>query len=396
MINIIDDLDDAVFEGQRVFMRVDFNVPLNEGQITDDARIRAALPTIKYALEKGASLVLCSHLGRPKGEVKASLSLEPVAMRLSELLSRDVILPDDCVGDGVAKLAKELDPGQVMLLENLRFHAQEKSNDPAFAAELASLADTYVNDAFGTSHRAHASVVGVAKHFPFPRRAAGFLIKRELEFLGGALQSPARPFVAVLGGAKVSDKIGVIRTLLKRADTILIGGAMAYTLMRAKGQSVGASLVEEDLVDTARSIMDRVVRSRGKLVLPLDHGVAQSIDAPQVKVVDGEILDQRDAGFDIGPRTVASFSKSIEGAGTVFWNGPMGVFEKEPFAKGTMAVAEALAKSDALSIVGGGDSASAIRVAGLLDSISHVSTGGGASLEFVEGKELPAIKALKA
>ena len=245
MLNIIDSLDDSVFDGQRVFMRVDFNVPMSEGRITDDARIRAALPTIKYALDKGAALVLCSHLGRPKGKVCPELSLEPAAVRLSELLRRDVILPDDCVGDGVAKLAAELVPGQILLLENLRFHAEEKKNDPSFAAQLASFADTYVNDAFGTSHRAHASVVGVAGHFAFERRAAGFLIKRELDFLGSALESPKRPFVAVLGGAKVSDKIGVIRSLLKKADTILVGGAMAYTLMKARGQSVGGSLVEE-------------------------------------------------------------------------------------------------------------------------------------------------------
>ena len=394
MINIIDDLDDAVFEGQRVFMRVDFNVPLDGTTITDDARIRAALPTIQYALDKGASLVLASHLGRPKGEPSAALSLEPAAARLSELLGRDVILPDDCIGDGVSKLAADLEPGQVMLLENLRFHAEETKNDQGFAGQLAALADTYVNDAFGTSHRAHASVVGVASRFARNRRAAGFLIKRELDFLGGALETPKRPFVAVLGGAKVSDKLGVIRALLKKADTILVGGAMAYTLMKARGQSVGESLVEEDRLDDARSILGLVSTSRAELMLPVDHGVATSIDAPEAIVVQGDIKDGY-AGYDIGPKTVAAFSERIKGAGTVFWNGPMGVFERAPFATGTMSVAAALASSDAISVVGGGDSASAILQAGLLESIAHVSTGGGASLEFVEGQELPAIAALK-
>ncbi len=392
-INIISDLADKAFDGQRVFMRVDFNVPLDGSKITDDARIVAALPTIKHALERGASLILASHLGRPKGKANPALSLEPAAARLSELLRRDVILPDDCVGDGVRKLASELEPGQVMLLENLRFHKEEKKNDPEFAAQLAALADTYVNDAFGTSHRAHASVVGVAGRFAHARRAAGFLIQRELEFLGSALEEPKRPFVAVLGGAKVSDKIGVIRALLKKADAILVGGAMAYTLMKAQGKTVGKSLVEDERLEEARKILELVSTSRAALLLPSDHGVAESFDSAEITYT--KFIGSDVAGFDIGPETVAAFSKRIANAGTVFWNGPMGVFEKAPMAVGTMSVAKALAQSKAVSIVGGGDSAAAIRVAGLRDEIDHVSTGGGASLEFVEGQELPAIAALR-
>lgn len=394
-VNIISDLDDAVLKGQRVFMRVDFNVPLDEqGQITDDARIRAAIPTIKAVLERGAALILASHLGRPKGKRSAKFSLEPAAARLSELLgNRPVIFPDDCVGDGVRKLATELEPGQVMLLENLRFHAEEKKNGAAFAAELASFADTYVNDAFGTSHRAHASVVGVAGHFPRARRAAGFLIQKELKFLGEALETPARPFVAVLGGAKVSDKLDVIKALLKKADHILVGGAMAYTLMKARGEAVGDSLVEEERLDDAHAILELVSTSRASLHLPTDHVVAAGINETDTYTV--EVIKSGLAGFDIGPKTVSTFSEYVRSAGTVFWNGPMGVFEKAPFATGTMSVAEALAGSEAVSVVGGGDSAAAIRQAGLADAISHVSTGGGASLEFVEGQELPALAALK-
>ncbi len=390
-IHIITDLSDAALAGQRVFVRVDFNVPMEGSTITDDARIQAALPTLRYALDKGASLILASHLGRPKARPTPEFSLEPAAARLSELLGQDVILPDDCIGDGVQKLAAELEPGQVMLLENLRFHAEEEKNDPAFSAALA---DTYVNDAFGASHRAHASVVGAARRFAFDRRAAGLLIKRELDFLGKALEEPARPFVAVLGGAKVSDKIGVIRALLKKADTILVGGAMAYTLMKARGGQVGASMVEADRLDEARSILELVSTSRATLLLPVDHVVAGSIDAAEGSVVEGAIGAEQ-AGFDIGPRTVALFGQKVAEAGTVFWNGPMGVFERAPFAAGTMAMARALAESPAVTVVGGGDSASAIKEAGLLDAITHVSTGGGASLEFVEGQELPAIVALR-
>lgn len=392
-INSISDLNDAVFAEQKVFIRVDFNVPLDGTTITDDARIQAALPTLRYALDRGAALILASHLGRPKGKPNPAMSLEPAAMRLSELLGTEVILPDDCIGDGVEKLASELKPGGVMLLENLRFHAEETKNEPNFAAALAGLADTYINDAFGTSHRAHASVVGVAERFPFKRRAAGFLIQKELEFLGSALETPKRPFVAVLGGAKVSDKLGVIRALLKKADVILVGGAMAYTLMKARGQAVGSSMVEEDRLDDAKAILELVSTSRAELLLPVDHVVAATIDEPEPLTRD-EIKPGR-AGFDIGHKTIEAFTARVASAGTVFWNGPMGVFEREAFSKGTMEMARALAECSAVTVVGGGDSAAAIKKAGLLERISHVSTGGGASLEFVEGQELPAITALR-
>lgn len=392
----ITDLEAAAFEGKKVFIRVDFNVPLDGDKITDDTRIQAALPTIRYALERGASVILASHLGRPKGQTNPAMSLEPVAARLAELLERDVIFPDDCIGDGVRKLANELEPGQVMLLENLRFHKAEKKNEPEFAAELASFADTYINDAFGTSHRAHASMVGVPEKFTWKRRAAGFLVKKELEYLKNALDEPQRPFVAVLGGAKVSDKINVIRALLHKADKILIGGAMAYTILKVQGNKVGNSLVEEDRLEEARLILEQLKTSRAELILPVDHVAAPSMDADKndIKTYNSDI-PQGMAGFDIGPRSITAFQEEIRGAKTVFWNGPMGVFENDNFSKGTFDVARTMAYCRATTIVGGGDSVAAIKKAKLGDDVSHISTGGGASLELVEGKALPAINALE-
>jgi phosphoglycerate kinase len=392
-VNIIDQLPDECFSEQRVLMRVDFNVPLAGDEITDDTRIRAALPTIRYALERGARLILASHLGRPKGTRVEAMSLAPAAERLSELLDLEVIFPDDCVGDGVEYLANgELAPGRVMLLENLRFHAGEKQNDPDFVDLLAGLGDTYINDAFGTSHRAHASVVGVCDRFPYARRAAGFLIQKELEFLSGALGRPTRPFVAVVGGAKVSEKIDFLQALVRKADAVLVGGAMAYTLLRAQGVEVGSSLVENDKLDEAKEILRLAKARNASILLPVDHVVAGDINAESGAVVTEIASDM--AGFDIGPHTAEMYAARIATAKTVFWNGPMGVFEKEAFAAGTMVVARALAACGGVTIVGGGDSVAAIERSGVADSISHISTGGGASLKLVEGRTLPAITAL--
>ena len=374
-IHTVDDLDAKVVDGQRVFIRVDFNVPLEDGEITDDTRIRAALPTIQAILDRGGLPVLASHLGRPKGKSSPELSLAPVAERLAELLERDVIFPDDCVGPGIEKIASEMEPGQVLLLENLRFHKGEKANDPEFASQLAALGTTYVNDAFGTSHRAHASVEGAARKFPAKRRAAGYLIGKELEFLGGALTTPGKPFVAVLGGAKVSDKIGVILALCEKATAIVVGGAMAYTLLKARGEEVGSSLVEEDKLGEAERILSLVASSRVELLLPSDHVVAASMDAEAsaTRLVAGAIPEGM-AGFDIGPNTAARYAEKIKAAKTVFWNGPMGVFEREPFEAGTRAVAAALASCRGTTIVGGGDSAAAVRQFGFEEAMSHIST----------------------
>jgi phosphoglycerate kinase len=393
-LKTIDQLDLA---GKRVFIRVDFNVPLDDaGRVTDDARIRAALPTIQYAIKARARIILASHLGRPKGkpEDRQKLSLEPAAVRLSELLTTDVILADDCIGDGVKKLVRDLKDGQVLLLENLRFHPEEEKNEENFAKELASLADVWVNDAFGTAHRAHASTAGMARFVK--EKAAGFLIQKEVEYLGKALGSPARPFIAVVGGAKVSDKIKVLENLLAKADAVCVGGAMAFTFLKAQGVPIGKSLVEEDKLDLARQILERAQARKVDLLLPTDHvcGAEPKETAKRVVVNDRAIPDDL-MGLDIGPKTLDRYRQRILAAKTVFWNGPMGLFEQKPWAEGTFGVARAMAESHAVTVVGGGDSAAAVEEAGLVDKMTHVSTGGGASLEFIEGRVLPGIQVLE-
>jgi len=381
---------DVDWDGKRALVRCDFNVPLNDDlQVTDDTRIVAALPTIRYLLENGASVVLCSHLGRPKGKVVDEMRLTPVAGRLRELLDAPVSKADDCVGDAVEAAAKALIPGQVLLLENLRFHAGEENNDPAFAKSLAALGGVFVNDAFGTAHRAHASTAGVADYMP---AVAGLLVEKEIAFLGEAVASPEHPFVAILGGAKVSDKIKVIENLLSKADSLLIGGGMANTFFRAQGFEMGDSLVEDDSVDVAADLLER---GGDQLVLPVDVLLADAFaEGANTRVADVGDVPPGWRILDIGPKTAELFADRVGDARTVVWNGPMGVFEMAPFAEGTFAVARALAASDATSIVGGGDSAAAIAQAGLTDQITHVSTGGGASLQFLEGAELPGIAAL--
>ena len=389
-------LHDINVEGKRVFVRVDFNVPLDENQqITDDTRIQAALPTIQHLLDEGAAVVLASHLGRPKGGRDPKFSLEPVANRLQELLdSNMVFMAFDCVGEAVNDMKTEMKPGQVLVLENLRFHDAEKKGDHAFAVQLAHWMDVYVDDAFGTAHRADASVAGVPAVMRSHGRpsVAGFLMEKEIQFLGGAVENPERPFVAILGGAKVSDKIGVIQNLLTKVDSLLIGGGMANTFFKAQGYEMGDSLVEESSVDTARELL---AQGSDKLVLPVDVVVANTFgaDAPS-KVVGADEVEPGWRVLDIGPATVAHFANRLAAAKTVVWNGPMGVFEFPAFAKGTFAVADILAGLDAITIIGGGDSAAAVHQSGLADKMSHISTGGGASLEYLEGKELPGIAAL--
>ena len=385
-------IEDLPIEGKRVFIRVDFNVPLSNGAITDDTRVREALPTVRHAVARGAKVILASHLGRPKGVPNPEFKLEPVGALLAELLNLDVVAADDCVGDGVKKLAQELRDGEILLLENLRFYKEEEANDPAFAEKLAKFADVYVNDAFGTAHRAHASTAGMVKYFK--DKGVGFLMRKELKFLKDTLSRPSRPFVAILGGAKVSDKIGVISSLMTKADVILIGGAMAYTFLKAKGEQVGDSKVEEDSLRVAKEILKQASERKVDLLLPVDHIVAEKLDAGTGNEVAGAIPAGL-MGLDIGPKTVEEYSRRIKLAKTIFWNGPMGVFEKEPFAKGTMAIAQALVVSNAITIVGGGDSAAAINKSGLASKISHISTGGGASLEFVENGTLPGIEVLE-
>lgn len=385
---------DVPIRGKRVFIRVDFNVPLDQqGHVTDDTRIRASLPTIQYAVAEGAKVILASHLGRPAGKVDPRYSLRPVAERLRALLGKPVTLADGCVGPAVEALVANMQEGDVVLLENLRFDAREEKNDPGFAQQLARLADVYVNDAFGTAHRAHASTEGMTKFLPLA--VAGLLMQAELEHLGRLLSSPERPYVAILGGAKVSDKIGLILNLLPKVDHVLIGGGMAYTFLVAGGIAVGKSLVEMEKVDAAREVLAKAQSLGVTLHLPEDHVVAQKLDAASpVQVVPREGIPEGWMGVDIGPRTIEAYSHVIAGANTIVWNGPMGVFEIEPFAKGTKAVAAAVASSKAMSVVGGGDSVAAINQLGFADRITHLSTGGGAFLELLEGRELPGVAAL--
>ncbi|OEU62459.1 MAG: phosphoglycerate kinase [Desulfuromonadales bacterium C00003094] len=385
---------DVDCRGKRVFCRVDFNVPLDsEGRISDDNRIVAALPTIRHILGQGGRLILASHLGRPKGEPKAEFSLLPVANHLAQLLSQPVIMAPDCIGSEVEKLAQSLENGQVMLLENVRFHAGETTNDSQFARQLANLAEVYVNDAFGTAHRAHASTAGVAQLLT--PAVAGFLIEKEIRYLGQAVTEPIRPLVAIIGGAKVSDKLPAIENLLDKVDTLLIGGGMAYTFLRAQGFSLGTSLLEEDRVALAGTLLQHAADRGVRLVLPCDHVAAAEFNAEAAYLLCGNHdFPDSHMGLDIGPKTIEEYCQIVSQAGTVLWNGPMGVFEFDAFAKGTFAIARALADSAAVSIIGGGDSVAAANKSGLAQHMTHISTGGGASLEFLEGKELPGIAAL--
>ncbi len=386
---------DIDVKGKKVLVRCDFNVPLDKetGEITDNRRIRAALPTIQYLLDNKAKVILCSHLGRPKGEVNSKYSLKPVAEELSKLLGKEVKLAKDVIGEDAKALVSNIQEGEIVLLENVRFHSEEEKNDSEFSKALASFGEIYVNDAFGTAHRAHSSTAGVANYLP---AVSGFLIEKELEFLGGALENPEKPFVAILGGAKVSDKIGVIENLIDKVDTLIIGGGMAYTFFKAQGLNVGTSLIEEDKIDLAKSILENAKTKGVKLLLPVDNKVAKefSNDSEYLEVASNEIPDGY-MGLDIGTKTIECFKEVLKNAKTVVWNGPLGVFEFENFAHGTNEVAKILANLNATTIIGGGDSAAAIEKLGLADKMTHISTGGGASLEFLEGKVLPGIDCLQ-
>jgi phosphoglycerate kinase len=394
MLEGIRSVRDLEVAGRRVFVRVDFNVPLEGKVVTDDTRVRAAIPTLRLLLEKGARVVIASHLGRPKGGPDPKYSMEPAAHKLAELMGVDVVLADDCIGDGPKKVVADLRDGQIACLENLRFHPEEEKNDEAFARELAKLSDAYVNDAFGAAHRAHASVAGLAKLHR--DRGAGLLLEAELSALGRVRGEPERPFVAILGGAKVSDKIGVLEALLAKVDALVIGGAMANTFLAAKGVGMGKSLVEEDKLALARTILTRAEERKVQIVLPEDFVVAGSLDATSGRTVEANGVGADEMALDIGPRSVAAAARACGSAKTIFWNGPMGLFEKDAFAAGTRGVATALAAlTSCFTIVGGGDSVAAVQEAGLSDKFSHVSTGGGASLELIEGRKLPGVEALR-
>jgi phosphoglycerate kinase len=384
---------DVDLSHKRVLMRADFNVPLKEGVITDDTRIRAALPTIEYILKQpGTSLILMSHLGRPKGIVKPEMSLKPVAKRLSELLGKEVIMAPDSIGDEVATLARGLGAGDVMLLENVRFHIEEKKNNPDYAKQLASLGDAYVNDAFGTAHRAHASTEGIAHILP---GVAGFLIQKEIDFLGKIVENPEKPFVAIIGGAKVSTKIAVLESLLPKVSTLIIGGGMAYTFLKVKGHTIGKSLLEEEFMDTAKDLLEKADKQGVEILLPVDHIAADEFaESAKPELIDDVNIPGDKVGMDVGPKTLDIYRTKIENAKNILWNGPLGVFEFEAFAKGTLEVARMVSSSRGVSVVGGGDSVAAVNKFNLADKIDHVSTGGGASLEFLEGKSLPGIAAL--
>ncbi len=390
----INDVPDEVLKGKRVLVRVDFNVPLDkERNITDDNRIRASLPTINYLIDKGARVILMSHLGRPKGEPNPQFSLDVVAKRLGQLLDKDVAFLPDCIGEEVKEKVSTLKDGEVVLLENLRFHKEEKENDEGFAKELASLGELYVNDAFAASHRKHASVVGVAKFLP---AYAGFLVAKEIDVLSSLLEDPKTPFMAILGGAKVSDKIGVIKNLMNKVSSILIGGGMSYTFLKSQGYEIGDSLLEEDKIETAREILKDAERRGIKILLPLDIVVADRFaEDANAKVVDAKNIPSGWMGMDIGPKTIELFQNELKNAKTVFWNGPLGVFEMEKFSNGTNSIAKFLGELDAITVIGGGDSASAVRKAGVSDRMTHISTGGGASLEFLEKGTLPGIEVLE-
>ena len=385
-------IEDIEVSGKKVLVRCDFNVPLDGDKITDETRIVAALPTIQYLLDHNAAVILTSHLGRPKGEFNMKYSLAPVAARLSEKLGKPVVLAKDVIGEDAKKCVSEMKPGDVVLLENVRFHKEEEKNDPEFAKALASFAEIYVNDAFGTAHRAHASTEGVTHYLP---AVAGYLIGKELDFLGNAVENPKRPFVAILGGAKVKDKIGVIKSLLNKVDTLVIGGGMSYTFQVAMGGKVGRSLLDEERIGLAKELIEEAEQKGVKLLLPVDNvcGDSFSNDCERITAHSRNIPDNFE-GMDIGPETVALFTEEVKKARTIVWNGPMGCFEMPNFAKGTLAIAQAMAESSAITIIGGGDSAAAVTQMGLADKMSHISTGGGASLEFLEGKELPGVAAL--
>ena len=386
---------DIDVNGKKVLVRCDFNVPIDSetGKITDNRRIRAALPTIQYLLDHNAKVILCSHLGRPKGEFNLKYSLKPVAEELSKLLNKDVKLAKDVIGESAKELTSNMKEGDIVLLENVRFHKEEEQNDPEYSKALASMAEIYVNDAFGTAHRAHSSTTGVADYLP---AVSGFLIEKELEFLGGALENPKHPFVAILGGAKVSDKIGVIENLLDKVDTLIIGGGMAYTFYKAQGHHIGTSICEEDKLDLAKSILEKAQEKGVKLLLPVDNHVSSEYsNNGEEKMVDSTEIPDGFMGLDLGPKTIEKFEEAVKDAKTVVWNGPLGVCEFDKFATGTKAVATMLSKLDAITIIGGGDSAAAIEKLGLADKMTHISTGGGASLEFLEGKTLPGIACLQ-